>query len=99
MEHPVGCSLGPVNLEDRYRAWRELLEARLLRRQPAGDGCVLTLTAAPGVAATARELVRLEAECCPWMDAEVTEADVVTIRLSSSSPGGTEAIRELFQVG
>ncbi|MBO0707509.1 MAG: hypothetical protein J2P43_13390 [Candidatus Dormibacteraeota bacterium] len=99
MEYPVACSLGPVNFNDRFQAWRELLAGRVLSRQPTDVGCVLTLTAAPGVGATARELIRLEAECCPWMEAQVTEAGVVTIRLGSSSPGGAEAIRELFGVG
>lgn len=100
MEQPAACSLRRDDLENRYEAWRELLERRLLRRQRTDDGCVLTLAAAPGVGPAARELAGLEAECCPWMDVRVTEEDtVVTIRLTSSRPGGPEAIRELFQAG
>ena len=99
MEPAVACSLGPSDFNDRAQAWRELLGPRLLSRRWTDDGCVLTLTAAPGVALVARELARLEASCCPWMDVQVTDAEVVTVQLSSRSPGGADAIRELFQAG
>ena len=99
VQQPVACSLRPGDLEDRTGAWRELCTGRLLGREWVDGGWVLRLTAAPGVAAAARELARLEAECCPWMDVEVTDGEVVTIRITSSRPGGSDAIRELFQAG
>lgn len=99
MNESVTCSLGTGDFDDRSKVWRELLGARLLRRESTDDGCVLTLTAAPGVATTARRLAELEADCCPWMKVQILDGEVVTIMLSSSSPGGPEAIRELFQAG
>lgn len=99
MNEPVTCSLGIGDFDDRSKVWRELLGTRLLRRESTQDGCVLTLSAAPAVATAARRLAELEAECCPWMKVQVLDGEVVTIVLSSSRPGGPEAIRELFQAG
>lgn len=58
----VACSLAADDLGDRTKVWRELLRGRLLRGEPTDDGWVLTLSAAPGVAAAARRLAELEAE-------------------------------------
>lgn len=99
MNETVACSLGVDDFHDRSRVWRELLGSRLLYREATHDGCVLTVSAAPGVAAAARRLAELEAACCPWMQVQVIDGAVVSIKLSSSSPGGPEAIRELFQAG
>lgn len=99
MRETMACSLGRRDFNHRRQAWVELLAGRLLRRESTEDGCVLTLTAARGVAAAARRLAREEAECCPWMKVQVDEGEVLTLRLSSSSGGGAEAIRELFQAG
>ena len=98
MNETVACSLQARDLDHRTESWRDLLGGRILRWQSTHDGCVLTLSAAPGVAAAARHLAALEAECCAWMEVQVLDGEVVTINLSSSSPGGPEAIRELFQV-
>jgi hypothetical protein len=97
MELPVACSLELGDFEDRCQAWQELVAGRLQERQWTDDGCVLTLSAAPGVGTEARRLARLEADCCPWMDVRVTDDQVVTIQLRSSEPGGPETIRRLFQ--
>lgn len=99
MNERVVCSLDPHDFDDRSRNWRDLLSGRLLTRESTDDGCVLTLSAAPGVAAAARRLAESEADCCPWMTVQIVDGEVVTITLSSSSPGGPETIRELFQFG
>jgi hypothetical protein len=97
MNEAVACSLRPGDFGQRIEAWHELLGSRLLTRESTHDGCVLTLSATPGVAAVARGLADQEATCCPWMNVQITDGDVVTIRFSSSSQGGPETIRELFQ--
>lgn len=97
MTETVSCSLGADDFDRRFQEWRGLIEDRLLARQSTPEGCLLTLSDAPEVAATARRLADSEGECCPWMSVEIAEGDVVTIRISSSNPGGPEAIRALFQ--
>jgi hypothetical protein len=97
MTEAVSCSLHAGDFEERFEAWRGLIASRLLSRESIPEGCVLTLNDGPDVAGTARRLADSEGECCPWMRVEVTGGDVLTIRISSSSPGGPEAIRELFQ--
>lgn len=99
MNETVTCSLAVGDFHDRTKAWRELLGSRLLSRESTHDGCVLTLSAAPGVAEAARRLAELEAACCAWMEVQVIDGTVVSIKLRSSRPGGPEAIRELFQAG
>lgn len=99
MNETVACSLRAGDFDDRIKLWRDLLSGRLLGRESTNDGYELTLDAAPGVAAAVQRLAELEAECCPWMKVQVVDGDVVRIKLSSSSPGGPEAIHELFQSG
>ena len=97
MDQTVSCSLRPGDFDQRTEAWRGLLAERILTREPTQEGCVLTLSDGPGVAAAVRRLADAERECCPWMSVRVIEGDVVTVELSSSTTGGPEAIRELFQ--
>lgn len=99
MNETVACSLAIGDFHDRTQVWRELLGSQLLSREPTRDGCVLTLSAAPGVAAAVRRLAELEAACCAWMEVQVIDGAAVTVKLSSLEPGGPEAIRELFQAG
>ena len=97
-EVPVACTLKPTELADRREAWRRLIDGWLVRRGASDRGAVLTFRADPGVAAAARELAALEAECCAWMSIELEESGTITMTISSLEAVGQETIRSMFGV-
>ncbi len=92
---PIACSLSGAALGDRERAWRLLLRRSLVRRQRVPGGVRLTVqtdSAATLSAATLKELVELELECCPWIRSELS-GDTVTL---TADGAGAQVLRALF---
>ena len=65
---PLACSLNASDLGARQERWRAIGERALRDRAREGDGVRLTFAGSPGVAEELRELVRLEGECCAFLD-------------------------------
>ena len=95
-DNELVCSLTAADYRDREAAWLKV--GNYLRVSTAVPGG-LRIRFAPtrGLADSLTELVRLEAECCPWMDFAMSESPD-GIRLSITSPGeqGERAVRETF---
>jgi hypothetical protein len=87
---PIACSLSGAALGERGRAWRLLLSSSLVRRQRVPGG--IRLTVQPDAAATLKELVELEIECCPWIKSELS-GDTVTL---TADGAGEPVLRTLF---
>lgn len=87
---PIACSLSGAALGDRERAWRLLLKRSLVRRQRVPGGVRLTVRS--DSAATLKELVELERECCPWIKPELA-GDTVTL---TADGAGAHVLRALF---
>ena len=87
---PIACSLSGAALGERGRAWRLLLQRSLVRRQHVPGG--VRLTVQPDAAATLKELVELELECCPWIKSELS-GDTVTL---TADGAGEHVVRALF---
>jgi hypothetical protein len=62
---PQSCSLTDAELRARRDAFAKL---PLLDERTEGGATLLRYADEPGAEATLRELVRLEAECCPGID-------------------------------
>ena len=81
-ELPVACSLTGSDFEERARRWGVLAERALSDSSRDGDGVRLTFAASDGVEAELRELVALEAECCPFLRMGIEEDGRLTLVVS-----------------
>jgi hypothetical protein len=93
---PLACSLPPADQAKRGRELDDLARRALVRSDRAGRELVLGYRAAPTVEEALRELIRREAECCPFLDLELVAArDELELRVSA--PPGAEGVLDLIQ--
>jgi hypothetical protein len=90
-ELPIACSLGAAELEERARRWRSLAERALLHSSYQDGVARLRCRAEPAIERELRELVRLEGECCPFLDLELAEREGELV-LEISGPPEAEQI-------
>jgi hypothetical protein len=83
---PIACTLTGASLEERAAWFGRLGEAALIDGVRHGDRLLLRFR--PDAADDVRELVRAEAECCPFLDFAVEQRDG-EVRLDVGGP--TEA--------
>jgi hypothetical protein len=72
---PVACSLSAAALDERRARWQALGERALVEAGQRVDGARQVYRADAGVEQELRELVALEAECCPFLEFEVSVGD------------------------
>jgi hypothetical protein len=72
-DHILACCLNRVEMEEREQRWERLSQSALLEASREGDRALLRYSDGPEVAAEVRELVRLERECCPFLEFSITE--------------------------
>jgi hypothetical protein len=70
---PIACTLTGASLEERAAWFGRLGDAALIDGVRRGD--LLLLRFRPEAADDVRELVRAEAECCPFLDFAVEPRD------------------------
>jgi hypothetical protein len=72
---PVGaCSLDDEELAVRAGRWRTEIGPSVIERRPIEGGLVTRLRRDPTVEGSLRELIRLEASCCPHLVFDVKAA-------------------------
>ena len=94
-ELPLACSLDASGLAERQERWRAIGERALRDRSRAGDAARLTFAGSAGVEEELRELVRLEAECCAFLDMSLV-ADGDEVVLTIAGPPDAAPIVESF---
>ena len=94
-ELPIACTLGPDELAGRADDWRALAESALIEAERTEAAAVQRYRQAPGVEAKLRELVALEAECCPFLDFDL-QARSDELVLSVSGPAEAAGVIDLF---
>ena len=92
----IACTLTEADLRDRQTAWLKVGTYAKGSVEIPG-GIAFTFAAAPGVCDSLRELVRLEAECCPWMEFHVqnTPGDI-SLTVTAAGPDGERGVQEAF---
>jgi hypothetical protein len=94
-ELPIACSLGPDQLSGRADAWRQLAERALIEAKRSEAAAVQRYRREVGVETKLRELVRREAECCPFLDFELAdEGDALVLTITG--PADAAAVIDLF---
>jgi hypothetical protein len=97
-ERPIACSLGAGELDKRRARWQALGEDALVEAVLTLDGARQTYRAEPAVERELRELVRLEAECCPFLDFDIARGEQGLV-LRVSGPESAAGIVEVFGSG
>jgi hypothetical protein len=94
---PIVCTLTAAELGDRGAAWRKVC-AYALASEAVPGGVRITFAPVTGVPESLRELVRLEADCCPWMAFAIEQQSAGGTHLSVTAQGeeGERAIRQQF---
>jgi hypothetical protein len=95
---PLACRLGPAELERRAEGWRALIDGWLIDRDAIPGGVRLMFEGRAGVADAIEELLRLEAECCPWMQGRLRHDDQrLLVELTADDPEAAGALVDLFR--
>lgn len=69
------CSLGPRDLEQRLEAIGQLCDESLIAHSEEGSHHTLRFRPEEGVRQRLEDLVRAEAECCPFLNFALSEED------------------------
>jgi MerR family transcriptional regulator, copper efflux regulator len=70
----IACSLNGPELIERINQWREV-SSHATGREIAKGRIVSTYPSDPGLLQQFRKLIAAEAECCPFMQFDITEND------------------------
>jgi hypothetical protein len=95
-DNELVCTLTAADYRDRETAWLKL--GSYVKASAAIPGG-LSVGFAPtrGLKDSLTELVRLEAECCAWMDFAMSESpDGISLSITSQGEEGERAVRETF---
>jgi hypothetical protein len=90
---PIACTLTDADLRDRQHAWLKVgTYADRAAEIPGGLAFEFSPTA--GVYASLSELVRLEAECCPWMAFRLEQRpEIIRMTVTADGDDGERAVR------
>jgi hypothetical protein len=94
-ELPIACSLDAEQLAERKERWRALGEHSLISTDRSDDGARQRYRGGAAIEAELRDLVELEAECCPFLDLRVERVDAEIWLEISGPPEAGETIAEL----
>jgi hypothetical protein len=84
----LACSLSADERTERGRELRELARRALAGRDREERAVVLTYRAAPEVEEALRDVIRREAECCPFLDLELVSGErELSLRVSAPAAG------------
>jgi hypothetical protein len=93
---PIACTLSPGDLKDREKAWLKLAAFGEKSTQVAG-GLAFEFKPAAGVEGSLEQLVRLEADCCPWMKFQLDRTvGKLVMTVTARGDEGQAAVRQTF---
>lgn len=94
-ELPIACSLDAAGLGDRVDRWRALADRALITAERTDEGAIQRYRNQAGVEAELRDLIALEAECCPFLDFELAERDG-EVELAIAGPPDAGEMLDVF---
>jgi hypothetical protein len=88
----VACdmSTAPDTPDQRLRAYRDLFERALVRRERREDDVMIVFRADEGTLATVEDLARREAACCPFLDHRVETVGDEIVWITGKAVAGEE---------
>ena len=94
-ELPIACSLDAAQLAERKERWRALEEHALISTERTENGARQRYRGGAAIEAELRDLVALEAECCPFLDLRVERVHAETFLEISGPPEAAQVVDEL----
>ncbi|MDQ3721131.1 MAG: hypothetical protein M3350_10195 [Actinomycetota bacterium] len=88
------CSLDEAALAERRERWRRLTARALISAERTPDGARQRLRAGAGVEGELRELIALEADCCPTLSFELSVGEELSLEVRG--PAHAEDVLTLF---
>jgi hypothetical protein len=96
--NPVICTLSAAQLGRRTTRWKDAL-ARYARKTTCIRGGLSIELKSGAPIHEFRELVRLESECCKWMDLELNEHDSgAMLTITADTDEGVDALSRIFRM-
>ena len=93
---PLVCTLTAADYRDRETAWLKL-KPFVTGSAPIPGGLSFSFARVSGLQDSLAELVRLEAECCPWMRFSIAASvNAVELTITSNATDGEHGVREAF---
>jgi hypothetical protein len=93
---PIACSLTSEELLHRDKSWRKVAKFAMESREIPG-GLAFVFRRDPGVEDSLRQLIQLEAECCPWMTFSLEAGqEMLRVGMTGEGDAGEMAVREMF---
>ena len=93
-ELSIACSLDAKQLAERKERWHALGEHALISAERTDEGVRQRYRGGAAVEAELRDLVALEAECCPFLDLRLERVDAETWLEISGPPEAEEIVAE-----
>ena len=94
-ELPIACTLGAADMPQRRRRWEAIANSAMLASEHTTGGARQTYRPGEEVECELAELIRLEAECCAFLDFDLRrEGDRLVLDISG--PPEAASIIELF---
>jgi hypothetical protein len=88
-ELPIACSLNGADASTRQKRWLAIAESALLEARRVENGARQIYRADPAVEQELAQLIRLEAECCAFLDFRLTRgSDRLTLDVSGPPEAG-----------
>jgi hypothetical protein len=89
---PLACNLDGAAFSERRARWEALSGRSLAGRERTPGGVLLRYRAEPGVGDELGELVRLEGECCPFLELRLRDEETELVLEVSGPPEAAEVI-------
>ena len=94
-ELPIACTLGPTDAQTRQQRWLAVAKDALLASERTTGGARQIYRADPAVEQELKELIDLEAQCCAFLDFDLTHGDD-RLTLEVSGPPDAGEVVDLF---
>jgi hypothetical protein len=93
-ELPIACSLDARQLAERTERWRALAEHALISTERKNEGVRQRYRGGAAIEEELRDLVALEAECCPFLGLQVERVGAETWLDVSGPPEAAQVVAE-----
>ena len=93
---PIACTLTAADYRDRESAWLKL-KPFVTTSTAIPGGLSVSFARVTGLQDSLTELVRLEAEWCPWMAFAIAPSpEAIDLSITSNNADGERGVREAF---